>query len=80
MLQKVGKKRAEKLKTLSKEEWNKMFSSNGFKGKHHSEESKAKIGKSNSNKIPWNKGIPRSEETKQKIRDAFRLKQTGQNR
>lgn len=71
---KGGQKRAEKLKTLSKEEWNKMFSSNGFKGKHHSEESKAKIGKSNSNKIPWNKGKPRTEEEKQKIRNSIMKK------
>lgn len=38
------------------------------KGTEHTEETKDKISKANKGKTPWNKGVPRSEETKQKIR------------
>jgi hypothetical protein len=38
------------------------------KGISHSEKTKSKIGNSNKGKTPWNKGIPRSDETKEKIR------------
>lgn len=41
---------------------------NPFKGKKHTQETLDKISNSNKGKSPWNKGIPRSEETKQKIR------------
>lgn len=42
-----------------------------FFGKSHRQESKEKIGKANSNRIPWNKGVPRTEEEKQKIRNSL---------
>ena len=38
-------------------------------GKHLSEETRRKIGKSKQGKPAWNKGIPRSEETKAKLRE-----------
>jgi len=40
---------------------------NPFFGKSHSEENKKKCGESSKGKLPWNKGIPRTEEEKQKI-------------
>ncbi|KAA8496751.1 hypothetical protein FVE85_0480 [Porphyridium purpureum] len=36
-------------------------------GRKHKEESKAKIGRANKGKVPWNKGLKHSEETRQKI-------------
>jgi len=44
---------------------NTIGSLNGFYGKKHTDETKAKW----KNRPVWNKGIPRSEETKQKIRE-----------
>lgn len=44
-----------------------------FLGKKHSSETKAKISASNKGKTGWNKGIPRSEETKSKIRESLLL-------
>lgn len=45
-----------------------------FKGKHHTKETKGKMNKAISKammgNIPWNKGIPCSEETKDKISEA----------
>ena len=38
-------------------------------GKKHSDESKEKMSKAKRGKIPWNKGIPCSLETKNKIRE-----------
>lgn len=47
--------------------WFNPLRKNGFLGKHHTTETKIRIGLKNKNKKPWNKGKPRSEETKQKI-------------
>lgn len=43
--------------------------SEAMKGKPKSEEHKAKIALANAGKPTWNKGVPRTEETKQKIRE-----------
>lgn len=43
-----------------------------FLNKTHTTEARIKISTSNKGKIPWNKGIPRTEEDKQKIRDAMK--------
>jgi hypothetical protein len=42
-----------------------------LKNKKHKQETKIKISKSNKGKIPWNKGISHSEETKNKIRNSI---------
>ena len=39
-----------------------------FLGKHHSQETKDKISKANKGKRAWNKGTPRTEEVKSKLR------------
>ena len=39
-----------------------------WNGKHHTEESKLKISNSKKGSIPWNKGIPRTEEFKNKLK------------
>lgn len=44
---------------------------NAFKGKNHTEEAKQKISNAHKGKVPWNKGKPRSEETKEKIRQTL---------
>lgn len=73
------------LKNLrNKPEYSKMISDgqkrryktqkNPFKGKKHSNDSLEKISKANKGKVPWNKGIPRSEETKRKIRESILAK------
>lgn len=61
-------------KTLSEDEKKARGSpgeSNSFYGKHHSEETKNKISDANrgknKGKTPWNKGLPQSDNTKQKI-------------
>lgn len=46
---------------------------NGWLGRHHSEATKTKISEKGKGKIPWNKNIPRSEVTKQKLREANTL-------
>ena len=38
-------------------------------GKNHSEETKQKISSKNKGRVPWNKGIPRTEKEKQNIRN-----------
>lgn len=43
-------------------------------GKPHSEEAKKKISMSNAGQIPWNKGIPQSQETIDKIKKTKELK------
>lgn len=45
--------------------------SNPFKGATHTEEARQKISKAHKGRTPWNKGKPRSEETKQKIRETL---------
>ena len=47
---------------------------NKLKGKKHSEETKFKISNNKKGTPPWNKGIPRSEETKQKMRETIKNK------
>ena len=46
--------------------------SRGFKGKHHSEESKKKLSEANKGNIPGNKGKHHSEEAKRKIAESNR--------
>lgn len=41
-----------------------------WRGKHHTNESKCKIGDANRGKIPWNKGKLQTPETKEKIRQS----------
>jgi len=47
-------------------------------GKHHTEKTKKKISESNKGKIPWNKGLPRSQATKDKISNAKKGKFCGE--
>lgn len=42
-----------------------------FRGNHHTEEAKNKIGAANKGRIPWNKGMKQTTETKEKIRQAL---------
>lgn len=46
---------------------------NPFYGKHHSEETKLKISNALLGKSTWNKGVPRTEEEKQRISEATRV-------
>ena len=45
---------------------------NGFLGKKHSTETKRKMSAKKKGIIPWNKGIPRTEEEKRKIREGMK--------
>lgn len=45
---------------------------NSFYGRTHSEASKRKMSKSSEGQVPWNKGVPCTEETKRKISEAKR--------
>lgn len=64
-----GIARGKWLKTLSKEERSEICGT--FRGKQHTKKAKEKIGKANSGKVPWNKGKPRTEEEKRKIREGL---------
>jgi hypothetical protein len=55
----------------------KKFPNGTFKNKTHSEESKKRIGTANSGKTPWNKGKPRTEAEKEKIRQSVLRKING---
>ena len=46
--------------------------SSGFLGKMHTDETKKIISAKNKGQIPWNKGIPRSEEDKKKISEGMK--------
>jgi len=56
------------IKSLTPEQRRYYFGTGSFKNKKHSERSKQLIAAANKNKVPWNKGIPRTENEKQKIR------------
>lgn len=84
-LSKIGTKRPDlaernrqsRGKKLSEEHKKKLsiyFSGNKnpFYGKKHSQESKIKMSKSKQNFVPWNKGILHSEETKRKMKEAWK--------
>lgn len=53
---------------------------NGMYGKKHSPETKEKIGQKSKGRVPWNKGIARSEETKRKISETLKQKKDSSNR
>ena len=63
-----NKEASERLKIRHQEG---LVNYNTFSGKHHTEETKLKISKAHIGKTPWNKGVPRSEETKEKIRQTL---------
>lgn len=57
---------------------------NSFEGKHHTEETKRRMSEGGKGRVPWNKGlvgvlkstrkgVPRSEEVKNKIRESLKL-------
>ena len=60
-----------------------LGNTNGFKkgepgfwlGKKHTEETIEKMKKSHKGQIPWNKGIPQTEETKRKISETLKSKE-----
>lgn len=45
-----------------------------FTGKKHSEDTKTRMSEKAKGRVPWNKGRPRTEEEKQKIRDGIKRK------
>lgn len=44
----------------------------GFLGKRHSDETKEVIGRKNKNRVPWNKGIPRTADERKKISESMK--------
>ena len=69
--QKYGKMgaiaRANQITQMTDEEKKQVFANISFKGKHHTEETKEKVRSKMKGRVPWNKGIPRTEEEKKKI-------------
>ena len=51
---------------------NQLIIGNGWLGRKHSEETKNKMRCSHKGRVPWNKGIPRTKETKRKISESLK--------
>lgn len=64
-------KKAKEGKPISQNSIDALLKAKGHrKGSKQSEEAKLAISLANKNKVPWNKGIPPSEETREKMREA----------
>ena len=66
LAKKANKKSVERLQTLSQEERDQKYENFTFKGKIHSEETRAKMSLAAKGRVPWNKGVPRTSEENRK--------------
>jgi len=66
LAKKANKKSVERLQTLSQEERDQKYENYTFKGKIHSEETRAKMSLAAKGRVPWNKGVPRTSEENRK--------------